>query len=142
MPKAMDPSKRFRAVLKCDESKEPRPTFLYPFLTGRQQMAMMEIYEQIDDSAGQLQNMKQAFELAGMFLLGWENQLHPETGQPARFDRTRPAAEQLAEICDVTEAMELAQRVMYGQTLDLLDKKKFDSPSDSATAESAPTAPA
>lgn len=77
MPKAMDPSKRFRAVLKCDESKEPRPTFLYPFLTGRQQMAMMEIYEQIDDSAGQLQNMKQAFELAGMFLLGWENQFSP-----------------------------------------------------------------
>lgn len=136
MPKAADPSQRFRVVLSSDVDKDPKPTFVYPYLTGRQQMAMLDLYETIDDSAGQRANMEKAFELAAMYLLQWENISDPQTGEPMEFDRHR-----LADVCSVLEAMELAHRVLWGQTLDLMDKKKSDWPSASAGAESAKPAP-
>ena len=131
MPKAMDSNQRHRVVLACDMDKNPTPTFIYPFLTGRQQRQMLSIYESIDDGNAQADNISKAFDMASMFLRGWEHITHPDTGEPMEFDPKR-----LDEVCSVLEAMELSQRVMFGQTLDLMDKKKLDSPSESDTADS------
>jgi hypothetical protein len=135
MPKAMDPNSTYRVVLACDKGKTPAPTFLYPYLTGRQQMAMMELYESVDGTNVQSQNMHKAFELAGMFLRGWEN-VTGQDGAPLAF-----GPDKLPEICSVVEAMELAHQVLFGQALDVMDKKKLDSPSASAMAGSAKPVP-
>jgi len=132
MPKAMDPNARYRVVLKSDENKAPAPTFIYPFLVGRQQTRMMEIYNAINDGNDPVVNVQKTFEMASMFLVGWDNITDPATGEPIPFDPAK-----LADICSVLEAMELAQRVLFGQTLDTHDKKKLDLPSESGTADSA-----
>lgn len=136
MPKAMNPNSRYEVVLACDKDKPSPPTFIYPFLTGLQQMEMMELYESVDGQNVRAENMRTAFKLAGMFLRGWKNVTDP-AGEPIPFD-----VEKLPAICSVIEAMELAQDVMFNQALDVTDKKKLDSPLGSGTAPSANPAPA
>lgn len=130
MPKALSPDKQHRVILECDKDQDPAPTFIYPFLTGRQQTQMMELYDSIQDSNSPLQNIKKSFGLASLFLIGWENITTPG-GEAIPFDTAR-----LDEVCSVLEVMELSQKVMFGQTLDVLDKKKSESLLDSDTAES------
>jgi hypothetical protein len=100
-----------KVVLACDLGKEAPPAFLYPFLTGRQQQALLADYEQIGTACSQMENLARAFAAAEKHLQGWENMGRAyEPGQ-------------LAEVCNVTEAMELVNRLLL-QGPDASEKKR------------------
>ena len=110
MPLALEPGRVHRVVLASDAHKETPPAFLYPFLTGRQQQALLEAYEAIGGQVSQGENIRRAFEAAEKHLTGWEN-------MGRAFE---PGA--LRDVCGVLEAMELVNRLLM-QGPDASEKK-------------------
>lgn len=132
MPKGIDPNQKYKVVLDSDKEKTSPPTFIYRYLTGRQQLAAIEKYDNIDDkNSSQIENIRKTFNLAREHLIGWDNIIDPISGGCIEFN-----PDHLEDICTVLEAMELCQKVLYGQVLDLESKKKLESQSDYDSEES------
>ena len=101
MPAAIDPGGRYAVSLQIDKDKDPKPTFEFIFLTGRQQRQLLEIYEDIgSDPAANVKGLDKVFNMLRKFLTGWLN-------MPIDYD---PAA--LEDLINLTEAMELINRLL------------------------------
>jgi hypothetical protein len=101
MPAAIEPGQKYSVSLMIDQAKDPKPIFYFPYLTGRQQRKLLEVYEQI--GSGQIANaddLDRIFAELRKYLLGWDN-------LPISFD---PAA--LEDLISITEAMELLNRLL------------------------------
>ena len=90
MPLPLEPGGVCRIVLSGDRHKKDPPTFLFQYLTGRQQRRLISFYDFSDPSA-----VDAVFDVLGEFLVGWEHLTEP-------FD---PAA--LDTVINVAEAFEL-----------------------------------
>lgn len=133
MPLACDPTAVQRIVLSDDQAAAAPPTFLYRYLTYRQQIELSRFQESLPDAAASAFEKQEAFLTSG--LVGWEHITDPATGQPMPFDPTR-----ILDVVTLTEAQEILSRRLLGNLPDLEAKKKLPSPSASDTAR--PASPA
>ena len=121
MPLALEPGRIHKVVLASDRGKKDPPTFHYPFLTGRQQQTLLELYESIASVGNQSDNVRQAFKAAEMYLLGWENVYGPE-GILMPYIKGN-----LMDVCGVIEAMQLVNKLLT-QGPDVPEKKSSGLP--------------
>lgn len=112
MPMAIEPGGVCRIVLASDRHKAKPPTFLFPYLTARQQRQLMRGY---DFGAGSMLDIDSIFADLSRLLLGWEN-------LPVGF-----APGELDAVISVAEAFELInQLIMQGPSS--AEKNAYGSP--------------
>jgi hypothetical protein len=99
MPRRTDPNSRLTLVLACDQHLPPetQPKFFARVLSVRQAEQMQERREQKTGKP-----LADAIELAMMFLTGWQNMVHPDTGLALEFN-----AENLKEVLTIDELHEV-----------------------------------
>ncbi|HIJ70652.1 MAG TPA: hypothetical protein HPP87_04725 [Planctomycetes bacterium] len=137
MPLATNPRARFEVVLESDKGlpEDRRPKFIYRYLTGHQQKEIADIIDSIGRAKFGKEGIDRIFRAAKIGLIDWQNICNGD-GKPVDFD-----PEKLEQILGMTEALEMAQKVL-GQAPDFEDKKKLDSQSPSSTGQSAVDVPA
>jgi len=140
MPLGLLPAAENKIVLYHDQKMDNPPVFIFPFLTGRQQLELIKINEQFDqvkDVSSGIYNL--LYNTLAQHLLSWDN-LVDKHGEPLRYcDYRDQQYSGLDTILSITEAMELFIRLMNQLPPDAL-KKKSDLPSDTLKAGSAKNA--
>ena len=106
-------TEKYRAVLNEYAEMENPPTFLFDFLTGRQQREVMLFWEGM--GTGKLADFDALFELVESHLLGWEN---------IEAEYTKGG---LLDVVSYGECLELLALLAY-QPPSVADKKKSKSP--------------
>jgi len=107
MPAALEPGQIYRVSLIVDSKKDPKPAFLFPYLSGRQQRKLLVVYEQIGQTAmASAAGMDALYNLLREYLLGWEYITCP-SGEMMEFD-----LDSLEDVLSLTEAMELVNRLL------------------------------
>lgn len=101
MPLPLEPGGVCRLVLDADKHKPNPPTFLFPWLSARQQRRLMTRYEAADAGAGgaPMDIGGLLSELSGL-IVGWEH-------LPVAF-----AADELDTVINVAEAFELLNKLL------------------------------
>lgn len=129
MPIAMDPQQTIKLVLERHFEKLAPPTFLYKPLTARQWRTVAGLNDRIGELDNPNAMIDGMVECVRLGLVGWENMVEMDTGDPVAF-----APDRLEDIVTMPDLQELiAQRTTY---FNFEDKKKLSSPSDSETATS------
>ena len=123
MPKALDPSYRFAAVLESDKDQANPPTFYFRAANGREWRKILELEDGAKTSAERIDCV---FAQLRLTLVDWKHLIDPATGQPIPFD-----AAELDCILGVYEADELLGLVLKQARLGVDDKKKSDEPPSS-----------
>ena len=135
MPLALEPNRTFPVILETDQNKpEPRPTFYFKYLSGREWKSVAELSDQLFGAASGAAAIDLIFGSLAKGLVSWENMVDPDTHDPIPFNVT-----ELDSIITLTEAHELMEK-FRNQGLEVEDKKKSESPSQCDTAASAKTA--
>jgi len=130
VPIACDPKQRFRYVLQSDEGEGPRPTFVTRYLTGREQLELMEISDQVDAlQSGKLEGeaaatMRRLFEVLDRHVVGTE-----------RMDLAE--ATSMIDVLTLEEAIELFMALLTQQGPRPAELGKSESPSPTSTGGSA-----
>jgi hypothetical protein len=136
MPLALDPAETVPVYLKSDERKplESRPVFIFHFLTSAESRKIRrlrrEVRELKDDDASEAK--VDEILLAGM--VGWKN-VNGRDGKPLPF-----SAEALGNL-SLRDKIELSWSHELAISLAENELGKFDSPAESAAAQSASAAP-
>ena len=132
MPIATDPNAYIRFVLSTDKGKDPEPTFIFKNLTARDysNLAGDDMQPKKEDPA------KYILKIVAVALIGWENLVGLDRN---KIEFSAEAVKELDNLLTPSEMKELLDSVM-SQGIDVEDKKKFESQSDSGTARSAKTA--
>lgn len=120
MPRRTDPNSRLTLVLACDQYLPPerQPKFFARVLSVRQ----AEQLQEKRDQAGR-KSLEIALEVLMMFLTGWENMTHPDTGDAIEFN-----AENLKEVLAIDELHEVIDFAVGSITPTGDDQKKSESP--------------
>lgn len=132
MPRALEPGLKFPIWLDSDQDKQPRPTFFYRALNGREYRQLAEVLDVIDTESSRIERLDRVFQLARFGLVGWENISNPETKEPLPF---QPA--DLDLVVGFYEAQELAKKVIDLNHPDPDAKKNSALPPSSSTEKSA-----
>ena len=133
MTLATDPEQVCKIVLAADEGKpEPRPTFLYHYLTAREMRKHRSFCRELmaaeDEADMPTDTEDEIFGHLRSKLIGWENM-----GREFNPD-------ELDDVITLVEAFELLFR-LAGQKPEAVDIKKYKSLSDSSTDDTAKSAP-
>jgi hypothetical protein len=120
MPRRTDPNSRLTLVLACDQYLPPesQPKFFARVLSVRQ----AEQLQEKRDQAG-AKSIEVALEVLMMFLTGWENMTHPDTGEPLAF-----SVENLKEVLTIDELHEVIDFAVGSIRPNGDDQKKSESP--------------
>ena len=98
MPIALEPGGTYKVVLETDKGKSPEPAFLFPYLTGRQQRNLVDLFSQASPEPGKLVGLQEVdliFDTCRKFLTGWVN-------IPIEFDPNK-----LEDVVTIQEATQL-----------------------------------
>jgi hypothetical protein len=111
MPRCLEPGQKFPLVLKGDQDKPEgeRPTFYFRAVPARQ-------YLEADRAAREGKGLESATDFIKGAIVGWDNMIDPESGEPIPFDKEALDT----KILDADEIIEL----FVGFRLGREDKKK------------------
>ena len=136
MPLALDTEQTFDRVLESDKDKpeDKRPTFTFRFLSNREWKQVAKLADNIQDLQDKdleplLTEVENGLRVG---LVGWRNMVNPQTGKPIPYN-----PENLDMIINPAEMWELVFKVRNHVSLDVSDKKKSVSQSQSSTGKSA-----
>lgn len=132
MPLATRPNATYEIVLSTDKHlpEDKRPVFIFRFISTIEWEQIADLSDEFDAATDTKQMTKLAFKVIEKVLCGWRNMTPPD-GKEIPFNLKK-----LRGMITLQEAIELMQAAV-SQRPSSEDKKKFDSPSDSSTAESA-----
>jgi hypothetical protein len=129
-------------VLPTDAQITNRPIFHARFLTAREDLRRREIIRRIGEAEDDAAALDLLIQLLGLLCDGWRN-LHNLAGEPinpARTEAGRVDAAPLADVLTSAELWDLAGAIVRATNVVEADLKKSESPSESDSAGSAPTA--
>jgi hypothetical protein len=120
MPRRTDPNSRLTLVLACDQYLPPesQPKFFARVLSVRQAEELQEKREH-----GGRKSLAVALEVLMMFLTGWENMTHPDTGASLDFN-----VENLKDVLTIDELHEVIDFAIGSIAPSAGDQKKSESP--------------
>lgn len=133
MPINMVPGRTFPIVLKADEDKDPKPTFLFRYLSCDEFCQMAELHDKLLVERKTKSAVSLMIETIGFACVGWEN-MGDHFGDYSK--------EKLGKMLVLGEAQELSGKAMMKQRLSEDDRGNSPSPSPSSSASSAEPAAA
>lgn len=123
MPRALEPGATFDVVLACDKDKEPRPTFVFRALNGRDWKAVASLNDRLEKADNGTARIDLIFDAIRVGLTDWQNMVDPRTGEAIPYN-----AADLDLLVDSVEAWELLGTMLHNGRVSADDKKKSESP--------------
>ena len=134
MPIAFDPQATFGAVLRRDQDRDPRPTFLLRHPTARVSRRLREIWD-LPNEAMTSAVIDEVWAITAAHLAGWTG-MRDAQGREVQFTGQEGPEAVLSEF----EIWEVAALLVRAGRMGPDERKNLPSPSPSGGASSAPAA--